>query len=96
MFNWSLLPSQPFETCLKIFTDLLGNGFFIIPIAVIGGALFRQKKDPTIVAMYFISSFALLGAGAIIGGNPELGKIFLLLTAACLTAVITAFLFLKR
>lgn len=96
MFNGTDFINSPIMTCLKVFTDLLGNGFFIIPIAVIGGALYRQKKDPAMIAMYFISSFALLGGGALAGGNAELGKIFLLLTGACLTAVIVSFIFLKR
>jgi hypothetical protein len=46
--------------------------------------------------MYFISTFALLGAGALIGGNATLGKMFLLLAGATLTAVIVSFMFLKR
>ena len=96
MFNGSDFINSPIMTCLKVFTDLLGNGFFVIPIAVIGGALWRQKKDTSILAMYFISSFGLLGAGALVGGNAELGKIFLLLTGASLTAVIVSFIFLKR
>jgi hypothetical protein len=96
MFNGSDLINSPFATMLKVFTDLLGNGFFIIPVAVIGAALFRQKKDVAIVSIYFISTFALLGAGALIGGNATLGKMFLLLAGATLTAVIVSFMFLKR
>ena len=85
---------------LKPFTDLLGYGFFLIPITMIGAALWQQKKDPVAITLYFTASFTILsgtsGAAAIWGVNQPIIPLYLVLAAAGWTALIVQTIFLRR
>ena len=100
MYNWSQWYTNPFMNTLKPFTDLLGYGFFLIPITMIGAALWQQKKDPVAITLYFTASFTILsgtsGAAAIWGVNQPIIPLYLVLAAAGWTALIVQTIFLRR
>ena len=96
MYDWSQFTDSPFLGALKIFIDLLGNGFYLIRISGIGAALWQQKKDPFMVTMYFCTTFSLLSSAAIMAGYIEIAPLYIILTAVGFTALIVQFLFMKK
>lgn len=93
MFNWTQFINQPMETALKVFIDMFGNGFYLIPISVIGVALWQQKQDPFIVTIYFCTSFSLLSGATIMAGFFEIVPLYIILTAIGFTVLIVQFIF---
>lgn len=85
---------------LSPFIDLLGYGFFLIPITAIGAALWQQKKDPVAVTMYFTIMFTLLsggsGAVSIWGDYLPIMPLYIILSAIGWTALIVQTIFIKR
>jgi hypothetical protein len=100
MYNWTHWTSSPFMESLRPFTDLLGYGFFLIPISVIGAALWQQKKDLTAVTLYFTASFTILaggtGAVSIFGDYLEILPLYIVLAAIGWTALIVQTVFIRR
>ena len=80
-FNASELLSDPIAYSLTVFIDLLGTGFYLIPVSVIAGALFLQKRDPAIVSLYMITSGALLGTGSIFAGYGQMAMFYIFFAA---------------
>jgi hypothetical protein len=100
MYNWSQWYTNPFMGSLKIFTDMLGYGFFLIPITVIGAALWQQKKDPVAITLYFTASFTILagtsGAATIWGQYQGIIPLYIVLAAIGWTALIVQTIFIRR
>ena len=96
MYDWSQLPKNPFMALLKPFLDLLGNGFYLLPISVMGGALWLQKRDITIVMLYFTSAFIFLSGADIWAGYMPILPLYIFLAAAGLTSLIVQWLFIRR
>ena len=98
MFNWSDF-SGPMDL-LSPFFALLGSGFLIIPISVIGGALWQQKKDITAVTLYFTAAFTFLagssGAGYLWGSYQPAIPLYIILAALGWTAMIVQTVFIRR
>lgn len=76
--NGSDLINAPIETIFKTFTDLFGTGFYLIPISVIGAALWYQKKDLSMVGIYLITTTALLGGGNFFAGNMDIVPLYII------------------
>lgn len=100
MYNWTNWTANPFMETLSPFTGLLGYGFFLIPISVIGAALWQQKKDLTAVTLYFTASFTILSAGtgavSIWGDYLEILPLYIVLAAIGWTALIVQTIFIRR
>lgn len=93
MFNWTQYIDSPFLSSLKVFLDLLGNGFYLIPVSVIGAVLYRQKKDVFMVTIYFCTTFSILDSATIFAGYTEIIPLYIILTAIGFTALIVQLLF---
>lgn len=76
LFNASKLISDPILTLLDVFIVTMGEGFVLIPVTVIAGALYVQKKDPVMVSMYMIVSGALLGGGSLFAGYGDMSMLY--------------------
>lgn len=100
MYNWTQWTTSPFMETLSPLTNLLGMGFFLIPITVIGAALWQQKKDPVAVTLYFTASLTLLagGSGAISvwGDYLPIMPLYIILAAIGWTALIVQTIFIRR
>ena len=81
MINGSDLINQPWNTTWSPFTQLLGSGFFLIPVAFIGAALFMKTRDPVLLSVYMIVSGALLTAGNLFMGTVSAVPIFVIFSA---------------
>lgn len=89
VFNSSELLSHPITYLVTVFTDLLGDGFFIIPVSVIAGALFVQKKyDPVPASMFMVISGALLGGGTLFAGYGDMGILYIVFAGIGLASLI--------
>ena len=97
--NWTYTVHNPVIGLLHPFFALLGSGFLIIPISVIGGALWQQKKDIMLVTMYFTVSFTILGgsSGAVSlwGEYQPAIPLYMVLAAIGWTALIVQTIFMR-
>ena len=98
--NWTYVTQSPLTGLLQPFFWILGSGFLLIPISVIGGALWVQKKDMMAVTMYFTAAFTILGStsgAASIWGNYQLMMpLYIVLAAIGWTALVIQTVFIRR
>jgi len=80
VFNASEISSEPFDTIFSPFTDLLGAGFFIIPIAIIAGALYVKTKSPIVVSAFLLASGSLFTGAGLFASYPEMVAVFMIVT----------------
>jgi len=93
VFNASRLVNDPINYLLKPFIDLTGDGFMLIPVSIIAGALWIQKKDPVIISMYMITSGALLGGGSLFAGYAEMSLVYVIFAGIGIGSLILSLYF---
>ena len=86
--NGTTLINDPWTTIWSPFVDLLGGGFFLIPVSFIGAALFIKTRDPAIIGIYMIGTGALLSAGGLFTGFGEGITAYIIFTALGIGALI--------
>jgi len=79
--NGTIFMDQPWNTTWSPFTDLIGAGFFLIPVSFIGLALFMKTRDPVMISAYMIISGALLTTGGLFAGYMSAVPIYIIFTA---------------
>lgn len=98
--NWTYTVHNPVVGLLQPFFAILGSGFLLIPISVIGGALWLQKKDPMAITLYFTTAFTILsgssGAAYIWGSYQAAIPLYIVLTAIGWTALVIQTIFIRR
>lgn len=95
-FNSTELLDNPITYLLTVFTDLLGDGFFLIPVSVIAGALFIQKNyDPVPAALFMLTSGALLGGGTLFAGYGEMAILYIIFAGVGLATLFLSIFFNK-
>lgn len=98
--NYTQWANNPIMETLRPFTDLVGMGFFLIPISFIGAALWQQKKDAVAVTMWFTIALTLLagssGAISIWGDYQSIIPLYIILAALGWTALIAQTVFIRR
>ena len=95
-FNATRLLETPITYFLSVFTDLIGDGFMLIPVSVIAGALFIQKNyDPVPTALFMLTSGALLGGGTLFTGWGEAAILYIIFAGAGLATLFLS-IFFKR
>ena len=93
-FNATRLLEQPITYLLTVFTDLMGDGFMIIPVSVIAGALFIQKNyDPVAPSLFMLTSCALLGSGSLFAGYGEMAIVYILFSGIGLASLFISIYF---
>jgi hypothetical protein len=96
-FNSSRLLSEPITYLLSVFIDLLGTGFYLIPVSVIAGALFLQKNmDPVVPSMFMITTGALLGGGSIYAGMGDAAVMYIIFCGIGIATLPVSIYFGKR
>jgi len=92
-FNATELFNDPINYLLTVFTNLMGQGFLLIPVSVITGALWLQKKDPTMTSMFMIVSGALLSGGSLWTGYSEMAILYTVFAGIGIGALILSLYF---
>lgn len=85
-FNGSELINNPWNITFSPFTDLFGQllpgvpgaaaVFWLVPLSIIGVALYTKTREPSIVSMYLITSGLLLASGSIFVGAIDMALVF--------------------
>jgi hypothetical protein len=94
--NGSELIDQPFNTIFGPFTDLLGSGFFLIPLTFICIALYIKTREPAVVSMFMLASGSLLAGGSIFTGFGSMGLAYMLFAAAGLIGLFLSLYFMNK
>lgn len=90
--NGTTLLNDPWNTIVSPFTDLLGTGFYMIPVGAIGAGLYVKTKNPVMVGMYLLSSGSLLAGGSIFAGMMGMVPIYIMVTAAGIASLMIGLL----
>jgi len=86
-FNGSELLDQPWETIFSVFTDIIGYGFYLVPISFIAVALYIKTKTVAVSGMWLMATTILVGS-AIFNEYPVMSYIYFIIAAFSLTGVI--------
>jgi len=87
-FNASDLISKPFETIFSPYTGILGNIFWVIVIAAIGGALYVKTENITSVGVWLILSGLTFSTINLFSGAMGMGYFFAIIAAIGVAASI--------
>lgn len=95
--NTSNLLTDPITTILSVFTDLLGSGFYLIPVSVIAGALLIQKNyDPVPMSLFMITSGILLSSGSVFAGYGEMAQAYVIFAGLGIASLFISFYLGRR
>jgi len=94
--NGSELLDKPWDTIFSPFTELLTQGFFIIPVSVIACALYIKTRNPTITSSFLIVSGIFLSTGAIFSAYPEMITVYALFTTIGIMGLIVSLFFMRK
>lgn len=86
-FNGSEAIDNPWETFSSVYTDILGMGFYLIPIGVIAVALYIATRTIAASSIWLMASTLLVGT-VIFADYPEMSFIYYLFTVLGLVGVI--------
>ena len=88
--------NHPWNTTFKVFTDLLGMGFYLVPLSFIAVALYVKTRNPVVVSAFIWASGILLASGGIFAGYPEMALVYGVFTALGVVGVILSVFFMKK
>jgi len=87
---------NPWNTTFKVFTDLLGAGFYLVPLSFIAVALYVKTRNPTTVSAFIWASGILMASGSIFMDYPEMAIAYSIFTAFGIVGVILSVFFMKK
>jgi len=96
MINGSELIDKPWDTIFSPFTELLGAGFFLIPVSVMATALYVKTHSPVIVSCFLIASGIFLSTGSLFGSYPEMITVYALFTTIGIMGLIVSLFFIRK
>ena len=96
MVNGSEIIDKPWDTIFSPFTDLLSNGFWLIPIGFIGVALYVKTHNLTATGVWLTISSLLLASGNIYTGFPELAFVYLIFTVIGIMGIVVDIYFMRK
>ena len=86
----------PWDTMLSPFINLLGSGFYLIPITFIAMALYIKTHDTMLASSWLLASGVLLSSGAIFTGYLEMSIIYTIVVALGVTGIVINIFFMKK
>jgi len=95
-FNSSGISTNPFDTIISPFTDLLGIGFFIIPLAIIATALYVKTKSPIAVSAFLMASGTLFTSAGMFASYPEMVAVFMIVTLMGVVGMFLSIYFMRK
>ena len=96
MVNGTDLLNNPLGELTSPFTDLLGTGFWLIPLSFICIALYIKTRNVTVVSLFMLSSGLLLSSSSIWVGYTEASFLYIVFTALGLVGTIANLFFMKE
>jgi len=93
--NGSELINDPFDTVMGTFTDIMGGGFYLIPIAVIAVALYVYSRNITVSAVWLMASSVLVGT-AMFSDYPAISFVYYLFTLFGFMIAVVSIFFMNR
>ena len=72
--------NNPWNTTFSPYTNLLGAGFYLIPLCFIAAALYVKTHNGVAVSVFIWVSGLLLASGSIFMDYPQMGFVFLVFT----------------
>lgn len=94
--NGSELIDQPWNTIFSPFVDLLGTGFWIIPLTFICLALYVKTRDVTLVSVFMLGSGVMLSSGSIFAGYPEMALAYMIFAGLGIVGVVMGIFFMRK
>ena len=94
--NASELVYSPWTTVFSPFVDLLGTGFYLIPVSFIAVALYIKTKDLMVSSVWLIASGLLLSGGGIFAGYWEMSSLYVLVCALGVTGTVMSIFFMRK
>jgi len=94
--NGTELIEAPWDTVLSPFINLLGTGFYLIPITFIALALYVKTHDTMLASAWLMASGTLLSSTAIFTGYLEMSIIYTIVVALGVTGIVINIFFIKK
>jgi fucose 4-O-acetylase-like acetyltransferase len=94
--NGSDLINQPWSTITSPFTNLLGTGFYLIPVSFIALALYVKTRNIVVVSAFIIASGSLLGSVGMFSVYPEMSYVYWIFTGLGIVALVLGLIFSIR
>lgn len=94
--NGSELINDPFNTIFSPFTNLLGSGFFLIPLTFICVALYIKTREPAVVSVFMLASGTMLMGVDIFAGYESMGLAYALFAALGLIGLVLSLYFMRE
>ena len=91
--NATQLLEKPFETVFSPFTNLLGTGFYLIPLTMICVALYVNTRDVVVVSAFMVASGSLLAGGGIFTGYGEMAFAYMMFAALGIVGIVLSVFF---
>lgn len=88
--------SSPWDTIFDAFTDLLGSGFYVIPLSFVAVALYVKTRNATMVSMFILASGIMLSSGNIFMGYPEVEFVYIVFTVIGIVGTVLSLYFSWR
>lgn len=94
--NGSELITSPWDTMLSPFINLLGSGFYLIPITFIALALYVKTHDTMLASAWLLACGVLLTTGGIFTGYLEMSIIYTIVVALGVTGIVINIFFMRK
>lgn len=91
--NGTDLINNPFNTTVSAFVNLLGNGFYLIPLTFIAAALYMKTRNFVMVSAFILASSILLVSGSIFANYPEMAGVYAIFIAFGIAGVVLGLYF---
>ena len=85
--------NNPWNTTFSPFVDLLGMGFYLIPLSFIAVALYMKTRNPAGVSVFIFVSGLLLSGGSIFANYPEMAVVYTVFTAMGFVGLVLSIFF---
>jgi len=85
--------NHPWNTTVSPFVDLLGNGFYLIPLSFIAVALYMKTRNFVLVSAFILASSILLVSGSIFANYPEMASVYTIFIAFGIVGVVLGLYF---
>ena len=84
------------NTIFSPFVDFLGVGFWLIPVSIIGAALYVKTRSAIAVSAYLIGAGVLLSSGGLFASYPEMTTVYGIITVIGIIGLVASLLFMRK
>jgi len=95
-FNGTEFISNPWSEMMEPFVNLLGSGFYLIPVSFIGVALYIKTRSPVSTAAWFLAAGISLTSSGLFTGYIEMAYVYVVFTALAVVGMVMSILYMRR